>query len=82
VIPAAASLLSQQGRRESVIPDCMGGLRLKVEILLFVGSEDGDDRGVDPWFWRAAGGRRNVPVWIEFRHGWRRGGGYEPGGRD
>jgi hypothetical protein len=51
----------------------MGGLRLKVEILLFVGSEDGDDRGVDPWFWRAAGGRRNVPVWIEFRHGWRRG---------
>lgn len=60
----------------------MNGLRLKVEILLFVGSEYGDDGSVDSWFWSAAGGRRNVPIRIEFRHGWRRGGDYRPGGRD
>jgi len=52
----------------------MNGLRLKVEILLLVGSEYGDDGSVDSWFWRAAGGRCNVPVRIEFRHGRRRGG--------
>jgi hypothetical protein len=56
----------------------MGGLRLKVEILLLIGCEDGDDGGVDPRFWRAAGRGGNVSVRLEFRHGrrrWRLGGG-------
>lgn len=57
----------------------MNGLRLKVEILLLVGSEYGDDGSVDSWLWRATGGRRNVPVRIEFRHGWRRGGRLKAG---
>jgi hypothetical protein len=51
----------------------MNGLRLKVEILLLVGSEYGNDGSVDSRFWGAAGGRRDVPIRID-RHGWRRGG--------
>ena len=51
----------------------MGGLRLKVKVLLLIGCEYSDDGSVDPRFWRATGGGSNVPIRVEFCHDWRRG---------
>jgi hypothetical protein len=51
----------------------MGGLRLKVKVLLLIGCEYGDDGSVDPRFWRVTGGGGNVPIRLELRHDWRRG---------
>jgi hypothetical protein len=50
------------------IPDSVSGLRIQVEILLFIPGEDCHDGCIDPWFRRATGTGHDMTVWLEFRH--------------